>query len=95
MDRFVQLGVVAGLESFEAAGVDIEAVDPDRVGVLVGAGIGGLETIEATTLTYVEKGHKRVSPFYIPSSIINMVSGNLSSILLRLIPAGCRHETSR
>ena len=78
MDRFVQLGVVAGLESFEAAGVDIEAVNPDRVGVLVGAGIGGLETIEATTLTYAEKGHKRVSPFYIPSSIINMVSGNLS-----------------
>ena len=49
MDRFVQLGVVAGLESLEASGLDIERMNPDRVGVLVGAGIGGLETIEATT----------------------------------------------
>ena len=81
MDRFVQLGVVAGLESLEASGVDIERVNPDRVGVVVGAGIGGLETIEATTTSYAEKGHKRISPFYIPSSIINMVSGNLSIMI--------------
>ncbi len=81
MDRFVQLGVVAGLESLEASGLDIERMNPDRVGVLVGAGIGGLETIEATTTSYAEKGHKRISPFYIPSSIINMVSGNLSIMI--------------
>ena len=81
MDRFVQLGVVAGLESLEASGVDIERVNPDRVGVVVGAGIGVLETIEATTTSYAEKGHKRISPFYIPSSIINMVSGNLSIMI--------------
>ena len=80
MDRFVQLGMVAGLEAYDDAGLNGE-FDKDRFGVLVGAGIGGLETIERTTNTLLEKGPRRVSPFYIPSSIINMVSGNLSIML--------------
>jgi len=80
MDRFVQLGMVAGLEAYEDAGLN-GGFDKERFGVLVGAGIGGLETIERTTNTLLEKGPRRVSPFYIPSSIINMVSGNLSIML--------------
>ncbi|MFL2559068.1 MAG: beta-ketoacyl-ACP synthase II [Arenicellales bacterium] len=80
MDRFVQLGMVAGLEAYDDAGLNGE-FDKERFGVLVGAGIGGLETIERTTNTLLEKGPRRVSPFYIPSSIINMVSGNLSIML--------------
>ena len=80
MDRFVQLGMVAGLEAYDDAGLNGE-FDKERFGVLVGAGIGGLETIERTTNTLSEKGPRRVSPFYIPSSIINMVSGNLSIML--------------
>ncbi len=80
MDRFVQLGMVAGLEAYDDAGLNSE-LDKERFGILIGAGIGGLETIEKTTNTLLEKGPKRVSPFYIPSSIINMVSGNLSIML--------------
>jgi len=80
MDRFVQLGVVAGLEAYDDAGLN-GGLDKDRFGILIGAGIGGLETIEKTTSTLLEKGPRRVSPFYIPSSIINMVSGNLSIML--------------
>ena len=76
----MQLGMVAGLEAYDDAGLNGE-LDKERFGVLIGAGIGGLETIERTTNTLLEKGPKRVSPFYIPSSIINMVSGNLSIML--------------
>lgn len=78
MDRFIQLGVVAGMEAIDDSGLVIEESNADRVGVLIGAGIGGLGTIEETTLAMRDRGHKRVSPFYIPMSIINMVSGNLS-----------------
>jgi len=81
MDRFIQLGLCAGLEAFEDSGIDLEKSDRDRVGVLIGAGIGGLETIENTTRVMLERGSRKVSPFYIPSSIINMVSGNLSIML--------------
>ena len=81
MDRFIQLGLCAGLEAYDDSGLDLERTDRDRIGVLIGAGIGGLETIENTTHAMVEKGPRKVSPFYIPSSIINMVSGNLSIML--------------
>ena len=81
MDRFIQLGLCAGLEAYDDSGLDLERTDRDRVGVLIGAGIGGLETIENTTQVMFQKGPRKVSPFYIPSSIINMVSGNLSIML--------------
>ncbi|MCH1521641.1 MAG: hypothetical protein L7T80_02295, partial [Arenicellales bacterium] len=81
MDRFIQLGLCAGLEAYDDSGLDLERTDRDRIGVLIGAGIGGLETIENTTQAMLEKGPRKVSPFYIPSSIINMVSGNLSIML--------------
>ena len=79
MDRFIQLGMIAGIEAIKDSG--LEFADEELAlasGVYIGAGIGGLGTIETTTKAFLERGTKRVSPFYIPMSIINMVSGNLS-----------------
>lgn len=78
MDRFIQLGMAAGLDAMADSGLEITDENSHRVGVHIGAGIGGLTTIEAQTKTFFERGPRRISPFYIPSSIINMISGNLS-----------------
>lgn len=78
MDRFIQLGVVAGMEAIKDAGIEVTETNAERIGVHMGSGIGGVHTIESTTHLYAEKGARRISPFYIPMSIINMVSGNLS-----------------
>ena len=78
MDRFIQLGMAAGIEAITDSGLEITEANAERIGVHIGSGIGGLNTIEAGTRTYIEKGHRRISPFYIPMSIINMISGNLS-----------------
>ena len=78
MDRFIQMGMVAGMEAIEDSGLEITEQNAEQIGVYVGAGIGGVESIEKTTTTFNEKGPRRVSPFYIPMAIINMISGNLS-----------------
>jgi 3-oxoacyl-[acyl-carrier-protein] synthase II len=78
MDRFIQMGMAAGIDAFRDCGIEVTEENAPRIGVYIGSGIGGVETIEQTTLTYQEKGPRRVSPFYVPMSIINMVSGNLS-----------------
>jgi 3-oxoacyl-[acyl-carrier-protein] synthase II len=78
MDRFIQLGMVAGIEAIKDAGIEVTDANADRIGVHIGSGIGGIHTIEATTRLLLEKGPRRISPFYIPMSIINMVAGNLS-----------------
>jgi len=78
MDRFIQLGMAAGIDAIKDCGIEVTEANAPRVGVYIGSGIGGVETIEETTLTYQGKGPRRVSPFYVPMSIINMVSGNLS-----------------
>lgn len=78
MDRFIQVGMVAGIEAIRDSGLEFDEELSLNTGVYIGAGIGGVGTIEKTTLAYAERGFKRVSPFYIPMSIINMVSGNLS-----------------
>ncbi len=78
MDRFIQLGLAAGIEALRDSGLEVSEANAERVGVYVGAGIGGVETIEQTTQVLLSKGHRRISPFYIPMSIINMVAGNLS-----------------
>ena len=78
MDRFIQLGMAAGIEAVRDAGLGNSEHDPERIGVHIGSGIGGVRTIELTTLQYAEKGSRRISPFYIPMSIINMIAGNLS-----------------
>ena len=78
MDPFIHYGMAAGIQAIEDSGIEITEQNAERVGVAIGAGIGGLGTIEKTADLYREKGAKRISPFFVPSSIINMVSGNLS-----------------
>ncbi|OGI58435.1 MAG: beta-ketoacyl-[acyl-carrier-protein] synthase II [Candidatus Muproteobacteria bacterium RBG_19FT_COMBO_61_10] len=78
MDRFIQLGMAAGIDAFKDSGLEVTSENAERIGVHIGSGIGGLNTIEAGTRTLIEKGQRRISPFYIPMSIINMISGNLS-----------------
>jgi 3-oxoacyl-[acyl-carrier-protein] synthase II len=79
MDAFMQYGVVAGMQAMRDSGLEVTAVNSDRIGVLMGSGMGGLESIEQTYDKYLEThSPKRVSPFFIPASIINLVSGHLS-----------------
>jgi 3-oxoacyl-[acyl-carrier-protein] synthase II len=77
MDPFVHYGVAASLMAIQDAGLDI-AADPENIGVAIGAGIGGLKGIEETTIKYHEGGPRKVSPFYVPSTIINMIAGQVS-----------------
>ena len=78
MDRFMQLGIGAGVQALADSGLEVTEDNADRIGVYIGSGIGGIANIENTTLLCQERGYRRVSPFYIPMTIINMVSGNLS-----------------
>ncbi|BAS67904.1 beta-ketoacyl-ACP synthase II [Bathymodiolus septemdierum thioautotrophic gill symbiont] len=78
MDTFIHYGMAAGIQAIEDSGIEITEENAERIGVAIGAGIGGLGTIEKTTDLYREKGARRISPFFVPSSIINMISGNLS-----------------
>lgn len=81
MDAFIQYGLVAGLEAFRDSGIEVNATNEERIGVSIGSGIGGLGLIEDTQDTYDEGGPRKVSPFFIPGTIINMISGNLSIML--------------
>jgi len=79
MDAFMQYGVVAGMQAMRDSGLTVTEDDSDRVGVLMGSGMGGLESIEQTYEKFLEtRSPKKVSPFFIPGSIINLVSGHLS-----------------
>jgi len=78
MDRFIQLGMAGGIEAFKHSGLTVTEANAERIGVYIGSGIGGVETIEDTTKLFAEKGPRRISPFYVPASIINMISGHLS-----------------
>jgi len=79
MDTFIHFGMAAGIQAVRDAGLDKEnAADPERIGVAIGSGIGGLPLIEATKEEYMAGGIRKVSPFFVPGSIINMISGNLS-----------------
>ena len=78
MDPFVHYGVAASLMAIADSGIAIEGEAAERIGVAIGAGIGGLKGIEETTLKYKEGGARKVSPFYVPSTIINMRPGQLS-----------------
>ncbi|RDV27422.1 beta-ketoacyl-[acyl-carrier-protein] synthase II [Alteromonas aestuariivivens] len=78
MDRFIQLGIAAGKQALAHSGLVVDASNADRVGVAIGSGIGGLEQIEQNHLKLLNSGPKRVSPFFVPSTITNMISGFLS-----------------
>jgi 3-oxoacyl-[acyl-carrier-protein] synthase II len=78
MDPFVHYGVAGGLMAVADAGLDVRADDAERIGVAIGAGIGGLKGIEDTAIKYHEGGPRKISPFYVPSTIINMISGQVS-----------------
>ncbi len=78
VDPFIQYGVVAGIQAVRDAGLEDVDGDAQRVGVAIGSGIGGINTIEATHSVCLKRGPGRVSPFFVPSSVINMISGNLS-----------------
>lgn len=78
MDTFIHYGMAAGIQAIEDSGIEVTEKNAERIGVAIGAGIGGLGTIEKTADLFREKGAKRISPFFVPSSIINMISGNLS-----------------
>jgi len=81
MDPFIHYGIAASVQALADAGLHPHEHDEERIGVAVGAGIGGIATIERTSITYHEHGQRKISPFFVPSSIINMASGNLSIML--------------
>ncbi|KUI98694.1 3-oxoacyl-ACP synthase [Vibrio sp. MEBiC08052] len=83
MDLFIQYGIAAGIQALDDSGLVINEENAARVGVAIGSGIGGLDLIEAGHQVLVDKGPRKVSPFFVPSTIVNMVAGNLS-IMRRL-----------
>lgn len=78
MDPFIHYGVAAGLMALKDSGLEITEANAERIGTIIGSGIGGIHGIEDTTARLIEGGPRKVSPFYVPSTIINMVSGHLS-----------------
>lgn len=79
VDQFIQYGIASGNQALKASGLEITADNAHRVGVLMGAGIGGIGTIEANHEKYLaDQNPRRISPFFVPGSIINMISGHLS-----------------
>lgn len=78
MDGFIQFGLVAGIQAMKDSGIEVNDENRTRIGVAVGSGIGGIVTIEACHDVVLSRGPGRVSPFFVPSSIINMIAGHLS-----------------
>lgn len=78
IDAFVQYGMAAGIQAMSDSGIEVDDALSPRMGAVIGSGIGGLSDIERVSLVIEEKGPKRVSPFFVPGSITNMISGNLS-----------------
>lgn len=79
-DQFIHYGMAASIEALKDAGLEAgdHGLDPGRIGCALGAGIGGIATIEKTTEAFLEGGPRKISPFFIPGTIVNMISGNLS-----------------
>jgi len=78
MDTFIHYGIAAGVQAMQDSGLEITEENSERVGVVVGSGIGGLPMIEVTQTELLNRGPRRISPFFVPASIINMISGHLS-----------------
>lgn len=78
MDTFIHFGMAAGIQAMQDSGLEVTEANAERIGVMVGSGIGGLPMIEETHGEYEKRGPRRISPFFVPASIINMISGHLS-----------------
>ena len=78
MDTFIHYGIAAGKEAIDDSGIEVTEKNAGRIGVAIGAGIGGLPGIESGYDTYLKGGPRKISPFFVPSNIINMIAGNLS-----------------
>lgn len=78
MDTFIQYGLVAAMEAVKDSGIIVTEENAERIGVSIGSGIGGMQYIEDTDILYQASGPRKISPFFIPGTIINMISGNLS-----------------
>lgn len=81
MDTFIHYGIAAGLQAFRDSGLEVTEANSDRIGVNIGSGIGGLPMIEDTHNDFLASGHRKISPFFIPGTIINMISGHMSIML--------------
>jgi 3-oxoacyl-[acyl-carrier-protein] synthase II len=78
MDLFIQYGMAAGIQAVEDSGIEVTEQNAGRIGCIIGSGIGGLQSIEDTAITIKEKGPRRISPFFVPGAIVNMIAGSLS-----------------
>lgn len=78
MDTFIQYGLAAAIEAVKDSGIEATEENAERIGVSIGSGIGGMQLIEDTDILYQASGPRKISPFFIPGTIINMISGNLS-----------------
>lgn len=78
MDTFIHYGLAAGIQAFKDSGLEVNEQNAERIGVSIGSGIGGLPMIEETHSDLINKGFRRISPFFVPGSIINMISGHMS-----------------
>jgi 3-oxoacyl-[acyl-carrier-protein] synthase II len=81
MDTFIHYGMIAGIQAFRDAGLEVTEANSCRIGVNIGSGMGGLPMIEDTHNDYLAAGPRKISPFFIPGTIVNMISGNLSIAL--------------
>ena len=82
MDEFIHYGIAAGIQAVRDSGLEVTEENAERIGVAIGSGIGGLTGIEKGYAAYLKGGPRKISPFFVPSNIINMISGNLSIIKL-------------
>lgn len=78
MDLFIQYGIAAGVQALNDSGIEVTDKNAHRIGVAIGSGIGGLGLIEKNYQTYLEKGPRKISPFFVPSTIVNMIAGHMS-----------------
>lgn len=78
MDVFIHYGLAAAIDAFKDSAIEVNDANRERIGVNIGSGIGGLHMIEETHKTYLAEGPRKISPFFIPASIINMIAGHLS-----------------
>jgi 3-oxoacyl-[acyl-carrier-protein] synthase II len=81
MDSFIHYGVAAGLQAWRDSGIELSGADGELAGVIMGSGIGGLPRIEETQIETLQRGPRRISPYFVPGALINLISGQLSIML--------------